>query len=439
MLRAIRLENYRSFADSGRIELADLNIFIGPNSAGKTNLMSVIHLALSSAGSSFASTPLPLEGQPAFSSFDSVIRRSNKGNRPEQFALTLEWMGRQITKVAPSTLSCRRYVFSRDLESRAAIVTNIAYGTNPADRFVGQFELKRMETANEQGQYKITLPKTRSKKNIESFGFGRPFLTNFLAPRFRAGLHYYNDPIDRYVAVVRPNRPVPRSLYVLNDPGMSLEDREIITELLHIWGKNGDPQVRQGIITSLEKLGLASHMEVRPLNKHRLGPQLAEVRISPRNKKQSLTIADVGFGVSQILPLITHDASLRGGSLLVYQPEVHLHPFSQSRLADVFVDSVLRGNRLFIETHSEHLVLRLQTLVASRLIQPERVRVFCVSYDGELSQVRPMTFDERGVPTERWPPGFLDTDLTLADELVTARQRTSNPVQSPRRRSSTKK
>src|SRR5262245_60769868 len=91
MLRAIRLENFRSFADSGRIELSDLNVFIGPNSAGKSNLMTVVELAF--LGLSSARQPLALDGIPSFGSFESVLRRngSSSRGRAAELVITLEW------------------------------------------------------------------------------------------------------------------------------------------------------------------------------------------------------------------------------------------------------------------------------------------------------------------------------------------------------------
>jgi predicted ATPase len=148
---------------------------------------------------------------------------------------------------------------------------------------------------------------------------------------------------------------------------------------------------------------------------------MVEVRVAPKKKSRVVTLADVGYGVSQILPLLSLDAQLSAGKLLAYQPEAHLHPLAQSRLADVFVASVKRGNRVYVETHSEHLVLRLQALIAGGEIEPDRVRVFCVEHDGEKSNVEAMTFDQRGVPETRWPKGFLDTGLDLARDLAERR------------------
>ena len=81
-----------------------------------------------------------------------------------------------------------------------------------------------------------------------------------------------------------------------------------------------------------------------------------------------------------------------------------------------------RGNRAYVETHSEHLVLRLQALIAGGEIAPERVRVFCVEHDGKKSNLSPMLFDARGVPRTPWPSGFLDTGLDLARNLAQRRR-----------------
>jgi|SRR5580700_8203228 AAA15 family ATPase/GTPase len=93
MLRAIRLENFRSFADSGRVELSDLNVFIGPNSAGKTNLMTVIELALRGPPRASSSQPLILDQISSFASFDSVVRRNGpvRTPNPNEFSVVLDY------------------------------------------------------------------------------------------------------------------------------------------------------------------------------------------------------------------------------------------------------------------------------------------------------------------------------------------------------------
>src|SRR5262249_37325180 len=121
MLSALHLENFRSFADSGRINLSDLNVLIGPNSAGKSNVMMAIELAL--RGSVGSHKPLALDDLPSFASFASVLRRNGtaKARRPE-FAITIE-----VTEDGerPEPARVRRYVFRESPASGAAFVQRV--------------------------------------------------------------------------------------------------------------------------------------------------------------------------------------------------------------------------------------------------------------------------------------------------------------------------
>ena len=77
-------------------------------------------------------------------------------------------------------------------------------------------------------------------------------------------------------------------------------------------------------------------------------------------KNFRVTLKDVGFGVSQVLPIIVQCIFSRNDTILIEQPELHIHPRLQADLADLFIYSMTeRQNQLIIETHSEHLVLRI--------------------------------------------------------------------------------
>ncbi len=439
MLRAIHVENFRSFEDSGRIELSDLNVFIGPNSAGKSNLMTVVELALQTMERLDFSyhrqhMPLALEHLPSFGSFDSVVRRpsSRKAARPSEFSLLLEWAK------APGKTPCwERFAFEPSPVTGAALVRRIDYGTKDPSTSP---RLTLEATDPNGGNFRVLGPDGLDANSEAFFVGGIPFvdvvskkhpsldeLVASLGVRSPVGgfLKEYSAAISddsyRSVIVVRPHRPVPRSVYVLDDPMMAADDRAFITSLLQLWTEEEGQAARGRIAENLKTLTLADSIVVRATKRKR-GPQLAEVMVAPTKKHPAVTLADVGYGVSQVLPLLSHEAQLSGGNLVVYQPEAHLHPLAQSRLADVFVSSVERNNRIYVETHSEHLVLRLQALIAGGEIAPDRVRVFCVEHDGKNSSVKTMAFDELGVPKDRWPKGFLDTGLNLARDLAEKRQ-----------------
>ena len=132
---------------------------------------------------------------------------------------------------------------------------------------------------------------------------------------------------------------------------------------------------------------------------------------------------DVGIGVSQVLPVLVSAYASSGRLLAIEQPEIHLHPGLQAELGDVFLESALGGarNGFLIETHSEHLLLRImrrmrQTAVGELPegvppVRPEDVMVLFVEPDGAQSLVREMPLSERGELVKAWPGGFFEEGM----------------------------
>ena len=133
---------------------------------------------------------------------------------------------------------------------------------------------------------------------------------------------------------------------------------------------------------------------------------------------------DVGVGISQILPVVV--AALdpdRPAITAIEQPELHLHPRIQVELGDLFAQEIDRGGIFLIETHSEHLLLRLmrrmrQTTDGTRgegapELRPEDIAVYIVEIDpqGDQTLIREMPLNERGELVKAWPGGFFEEDL----------------------------
>lgn len=123
---------------------------------------------------------------------------------------------------------------------------------------------------------------------------------------------------------------------------------------------------------------------------------------------------DVGTGVSQVLPVIALALGSQKQTIAIEQPELHLHPAAQSELADIFIESALGPNRntLILETHSEHLMLRLLRRVreategALPKIKPEHISVLYVEPTSSGSVVKPMPVTSDGDFDVPWPGGF---------------------------------
>lgn len=139
--------------------------------------------------------------------------------------------------------------------------------------------------------------------------------------------------------------------------------------------------------------------------------------------KLSLDITDVGFGISQILPVIVQGFVAPDDSITVIeQPEIHLHPKMQGDLADLAIDITQSGKnkRLVIETHSEYLLKRLRRRVAEGKILSDDIAIYLVNSDpvSGVSSLEEVSVAPRG--SFKWPNEFTDKELedTIAFALL---------------------
>lgn len=128
------------------------------------------------------------------------------------------------------------------------------------------------------------------------------------------------------------------------------------------------------------------------------------------DKNIKVTLADVGFGVSQILPILVEGLRIKPGqTLILEQPEIHLHPKLQMQLADFFISMILSGKNVLLETHSDHIINRIARRVIEdendRIVSKSNILFFEQGYEG--STIKEIEIDPlRGVIN--WPKGFFD-------------------------------
>lgn len=160
---------------------------------------------------------------------------------------------------------------------------------------------------------------------------------------------------------------------------------------------------------ALKDLGLAEKVDVRKVDDTQV-----EVRVGHRckNTTEMVSIADVGFGVSQTLPVIVALIVAESQQLVyIEQPEIHLHPRAQAALADIIVEAVNRGVRVTLETHSDLFLRRIQSLVAEDTLDHDKVKLHWFSKDENgFTQVSTANLDTDGSFGD-WPEDFGDVDL----------------------------
>lgn len=169
----------------------------------------------------------------------------------------------------------------------------------------------------------------------------------------------------------------------------------------------------------LRRLGFCAHVEKSS------GHVQVKIQTADGTKKN---IADLGFGYSQLLPIILQVwrsivSPRRAGVqyaknpiLAIEQPELHLHPQFQAQMADVLAavtaNSKRREASIFLETHSEHLINRFGQLVSMGIMDKNDLQIVVVEADtSERSSVRIVGFDEKGYLDSNWPVGFFVPEL----------------------------
>jgi predicted ATPase len=172
----------------------------------------------------------------------------------------------------------------------------------------------------------------------------------------------------------------------------------------------------------LQRLGLIQSFQVSEIAPER---DLYEVRVRARGRSEDVTLTDVGFGVSQVIPVIVQVFYAPANSTaLIEQPELHLHPAAQAGLADLFIAATgareggkPRRVQLIVESHSEHLLRRLQRRIAEEKISQDDVAIYFCRHTPSGSKIERLELDLFG-DIHNWPPNFFGDDL--ADVSVQA-------------------
>ncbi|RQR95304.1 DUF3696 domain-containing protein [Burkholderia sp. Bp8994] len=223
---------------------------------------------------------------------------------------------------------------------------------------------------------------------------------------------YYLGPLRDY-----PRREYPWSGASPSDVGRRGERtmEAILAATLRGEKRNLGPRTRyrpfQEIIAHwLKKLGLISDFKIEEIGS---GANLYRAVVKRDDKSPQALLTDVGFGVSQVLPAIVLLYYVpEGSTVIMEQPEIHLHPSVQSGLADIILQ-VAHNRRIqvIVESHSEHLLRRFQRRVADESFSSELVKIyFCDNEDGNSSLVD-LELDVFG-EIKNWPKNFFGDEMT---------------------------
>jgi AAA ATPase domain/Protein of unknown function (DUF3696) len=213
------------------------------------------------------------------------------------------------------------------------------------------------------------------------------------------------------IVYIGPLREYPERFYILSD-NLSKEVGKSGKMLPDILFK--DHNILKRLNEELTRFGLGYELKVSPLTVEDYGnTDVFALRLIDKYTRVNVSLADVGFGISQVLPIIVQSMLSRKSTLLIEQPEIHIHPRLQAELGSLLAECIKSpfNNEFIIETHSEHLMLRLQKLIRKGELKPDDVSVIYVDRGAEGSKCLHLRLDEEGDFIDEWPDGFFEEDF----------------------------
>lgn len=402
----LSVENYKSFYERASIAIGQVTVLSGANSSGKSSIMEPLLLLKQTLDAATDPGPLELDGpNVSFTSFmGQMVSRGGSDvihigvSSTSGFSVNVEYMkprGRPVRIRKQTVVDGDNVVVLTEQMSHTrlsqALPEQVQMIAKTAPRTIGKlrFKVKRNRCFLD-----AALEGTRFSLPLYPFGGfdGSPLLEEI-----RGLLHV---PASRY--------NLDRLRFASGEiTSFAGEFDDYTASILYYWQTSRSPKL-QGVIEDLRLLGVARRLSVKAKSDVELALSIAVTDDS----KPTTDIEDVGFGVSQILPVIVAlQAAADGRIVYVEEPESHLHPRAQHALALVIAKAAKRGARIILETHSPLLILGLQEAVATDQIESSQTQLHWFSLDSQgHSHIRSGHITPEGA-LEDWPADFSDASM----------------------------
>jgi hypothetical protein len=445
-LDELRLKNYRSFKGNS-FKFSKITLLLGPNSGGKTSVFAAVLSALQSDrfplyfspngelvetgdyreivsshrvgdditielifsvdGSNGSSRPVELKG---------VYSRDGETSMPQlvnavALGSVAEWnVSRQRNKYKfrweyYSDRDSRQQVES-DFPELAKAVESMLIRIESDDSSGQKSKRKGRSQAKSHAASLDSLPNSGTNEGpLHTISRVRGSATIWANMAINESLNLTKNFASRFSYIGSHRLPPQRTYYYLvgSDLKVGVSGQNTIEQIL-AWENNKSPNL-QKLTSVLKRIGLASRLAPNKLAGGRF-----EVKVKVPGSSVGSSLADVGFGINQFLPVLVAELQQSdGATIAISQPETHLHPSVQAEIASHFASQVKnRGFRYIVETHSEYLLNRLRRLIRKGELASEDVAVYYVEPSQAGACVHQITLEKSG-QIKGAPPGFFAT------------------------------
>lgn len=457
MIQQLTLKNFKSFKKLDSFKINDLTVIAGKNSCGKSSILQSL-LLLKQTLIKRDGGQLELEGEYlTFSNLKEIsysMPSINRANIGYEFLVKSPLRNGYINLSFSNAKKFEHYLpivsefkvrmLNGDNQGRKINFLNYKLQKKESPEFIYPlFENERVEIDDTETIFSSFYPSVFScnlQQKLEN-GEVKNDKMSFPVEFFFRNEKQLTDTLIEDLSNIKylgPLRALPKRAYV--------HFSEVAYDLLpsgenaaHVlWARQNESvkfmgkeyKLKDALNLCIELMGLSQ--EITP---SRIGDLIYKINLKNKDCNADVTISDVGFGYSQVIPIILMCLLSNSGELiLLEQPEIHLHPSSAANLADLFLAFTADGRRIIVETHSAELISRLRLRVIENVNLKDKINIAFVENSLEDEQegasVRQFNIDENGMFPE-YPDGFLDESTKIADAIIKARISKNNSLKAP--------
>lgn len=453
MLTHLHIQNFKAWVDTGPLRLAPLTVIFGANSAGKSSLGHLLLALKQTALSADRRRALHLGDENSLVELGTFTECIHNHDLRRTMRFELGWqIPHPISVLDPLTqvrLHGDELGLSVDLragKNEQPQVQRLGYELSHQDAHSLAINYKRTDS----DKFEISSDEIKLVRNV---GRGWPLddpdkfyrISDQSRARFQNAEFLSDLALETEAALARihylgPLRDHPKRIYSWSgETPESVGQRGEFTIAAILAATSQERSISRGywkrsypfdafIAQWLRELGVIHSFNVTPVAK---GRKEYEVLVKTHAHGSEVKVTDVGFGVSQVLPALTQPFYCEPHSTVwMEQPEIHLHPQVQAALADAFIAATKarengheRHVQLIIESHSEHLLNRIQRRVAEGEIGPEHVAVYFCRRAGSRTELEPLRLNQYG-EIENWPENFFGDEMAdIAARTLAGMQR----------------
>jgi len=451
MFSKLFLKNFKAF-DELNIGLRPITLLLGPNNSGKSSIIAALRLIVQTIESLDPDVPLLLNGAMGdMGTFRDIVFGNHRG-RPLEIAFSIndtdkgvkpgnEKMPSYWSQLSNETIELKLFYKFRskrrelilegtELKRSGRILFKTTYSPDSERQLIERIGDQIIPSA-----LKASLTRALRMQNF------LPTISTvfFQISKDSAAQSFFSDDIEhnsrdvgrvsRMIARTLENtdyigamRVPPSRVYAYTGEkrrriGASGENAANILAMDAMRGGTRSQKIAEAASNWLKQAGIAENLSIDSTS-----DRFYEIRVKHPLTKEIENLADVGLGNSQIMPVLVGGYSLgRGSTYLIEEPEIHLHPKAQAELGSFLLDLYNNGVQTIAETHSEHLIVRLQQYIADRKISPDDVQIYYVYPHGDKKEVKSLHMDSDGMFTVDWPEGFFPERLEEAKKLAKIR------------------